>query len=721
VLLFSVNIFLSAFLLFQIQPMIGRFILPWFGGTPAVWSTMMLFFQTLLLGGYAYAYWLIRRGNARRQTVIHFGLIAAAIIGLAVTAFNWASPITPAPSWKPTGVDSPVLDIFKLLLVSVGLPYFILAANGPLMQAWFSRLYPSQPYARLYALSNIGSLLGLLTFPIFIEPALALKSQGWMWGIGFAIFGILAGWVGIRSGRTTLPAPLQVDSASSTESPSRALTSLWLALSATASLFLLSVTNQISQEVAVIPFLWILPLTIYLLSFILTFSGGRGYNRKFFAALFVASTMLTLFVMLNATALHVYWQILAYCLLLFAACMLCHGELYLLRPSAEHLTTFYLMISLGGAFGGIFVSLVAPIIFNGYWEFFVGLAMAIAILLTVLREKEGVTLPKEHRDDVSEANSLDNINHRPFGREERSLRVTQKARFVFTMFGLVTVMLALISTYFSGALFSKRNFYGVIRVQEVLLESSNEPALVMSHGITVHGLQFIDPKLRDLPTTYFVRDGGAGLAILNHPKYGNHMRVGLLGLGVGTLATYGQPGDEYRLYEINPVVTDLAEGQGEYFSFLSDSKANITTVLGDARISLERELSEGNPQNFDVLVLDTFSSDSIPVHLVTEEAFALYLEHLAPDGIIAAHITNLHLDLQPVFWQLAQYYDLSIVRVDYAGDSNGGYASHWILLSRDPALLEIPAMQSRALNLDGFATNLKLWTDDYSNLFQILK
>ena len=239
---------------------------------------------------------------------------------------------------------------------------------------------------------------------------------------------------------------------------------------------------------------------------------------------------------------------------------------------------------------------------------------------------------------------------------------------------------------------------------------------------TVHGLQFVsNPEMRKMPTTYYVRDAGAGLALLNYPKYGKEQRVGLLGLGIGTLATYAQPGDVYRLYEINPVVTDLAAGSGNYFSFLSDSKADISIVLGDARISLERELAEGNPQNFDVLVLDTFSSDSIPVHLVTKEAFGLYLEHLAPNGIIAAHITNLHLDLQPVFWQLAQYYGLSMVRINYAGDSNGGYASHWILLSRDPALLEIPSIQSRAVDLNGYSTNLKLWTDDYSNLFQILK
>lgn len=684
---FAFSIFLSAFLLFQIQPLIGKFILPWFGGAPAVWTTAMLFFQALLTGGYAYAYWLIRRVKINLQTLIHIALILFSIAVLIALSFAWTSPITPDSSWKPQNVDAPIIHIFTLLIVSVGLPYFILAANGPLMQAWFSRNFPSQSYARLYSLSNLGSLLGLLAYPALIEPWLTLRAQGWMWSIGFALFGLFAVWIAFRSRRAPPLSPVEVDSPSSSGRPSPALFALWLALSATASLFLLSVTNQISQEVAVIPFLWILPLTIYLLSFILTFSG-RGYHRKIYSILFFISLALTLFVMLNATALHIYWQIGAYCLLLFAACMLCHGELYLHRPDAAHLTTFYLMVSIGGALGGLFVSLIAPVIFNGYWEFFVGLAMTVAIALTVIR---------------------------------KSGDVVSRTRFVFTTFTLVTILLSVLSNVYSGALFSKRNFYGVIRVRDIVLEGSNEPALVMSHGITVHGLQFTNPDLRDVPTTYYIRDGGAGLAILNHPKYGKKMRVGLLGLGVGTLAAYGQTGDVYRLYEINPVVIDLAEGQGNYFSFLKDSKASITTVLGDARISLERELAEGERQDFDVLVLDTFSSDSIPVHLVTKEAFALYLEHLAPDGIIAAHITNLHLDLQPVFWQLAKYYGLNMARVNYEGDSNGGYASHWILLARDPTLLASPAVQNRAVDLSEYSTNIQLWTDDYSNLFQILK
>ncbi|HJS20302.1 MAG TPA: fused MFS/spermidine synthase [Anaerolineales bacterium] len=695
---FAISIFLSAFLLFQVQPMIGKFILPWFGGTPAVWSTLMLAFQILLTGGYAYASWLSAR--VKRQSLIHVAVLIFAVVVLVVRGLTGSSPVMPFMTSASSIDSSPVLQIIGLLTFSVALPFFVLSSNSPLMQSWFSRLHPDKAYTRLYALSNIGSLLGLLTYPLFIEPYFSLQTQGWMWSVGFLLFALLTGWIATaQSGRAAPPlrvAPT-VASVKSSAPPSFALRSLWILLSATASLFLLSVTNQISQEVAGIPFLWILPLAIYLLSFILTFSGERGYNRRVYAILFILSAALTLYVMLNATSLHVYWQILAYCLLLFASCMLCHGELYQLRPAAEHLTSFYLMVSIGGAFGGFFVSLIAPLIFNGYWEFFVGLAVTMAIVFTVVRNRD-------------------------IGRNEGTTQnFSAGARFLFTVFALVTIMLTVLSSYFSGGLFAKRNFYGVIRVRELIPDGSSEPAYVMSHGITVHGLQFTQPELRGLPTTYYVPEAGAGLAILNHPRNGQGLRVGLLGGGAGTLAAYGRPGDAYRIYEINPAVVDLADGQGGYFSFVSDSQADVTMIPGDARISLQNELDEGEQQDFDVLVLDTFSSDSIPVHLVTKEAFGLYLEHLAPDGIIAAHITNLHLDLQPVFWQLAQYYGLSMARVDTEGDSDGGYASHWMLLSRDPALLQLAAIQERSADLNGYSTNIKLWTDDYSNLFQILK
>jgi hypothetical protein len=690
--IFAASIFLSAFLLFQIQPIIGKVILPWFGGTPAVWTTVMLFFQVLLTSGYAYAYWLAGSVTIARQGTLHGLLILSAAALLIGLGFFWGSPVMPPAGMKPKDVSFPIGDIFVLLSVTVALPYFVLAANGPLMQAWFSRAFPERAYARLYALSNAGSLLGLLTYPTLVEPHQSLKSQGWSWTIGFLLFSLLAVFIAFRqegAGRQLkLASEAKVPEADDCP-PAAATKSLWIALSGTASLLLLSTTSQISQEVAVIPFLWILPLTLYLLSFILTFSGEGGYNRKLYLGLFATSVVALIYVLFNVERLHLFAQIFSYCLFLFSGCMLCHGELHLLRPGSRHLTAYYLMISLGSALGGIFASLVAPLIFNGYWEFTVALALAMAVWLRVLR-------PSRME------------NHKEW------------ASFMLTVFLLFTATTNLVDR-FSGVLFAERNFFGVIRVKEVFPLSSSEPAYAMTHGITVHGVQFIDPVLRNLPTTYYMPEGGGGLVLLNHPRRGKGMKVGLFGLGIGTLAAYGQADDEYRLYEINPSVAALAEGKGDFFHYLKNSKAKLTTILGDARISLERELAGGNPQHFDVLVLDTFSSDSIPVHLLTKEAFELYLKHLAPQGMMAIHISNLHLDLRPVVWQLAKFCGLQVAAVNYPGDKKGGYPTDWLLLARDPALLDIPAIGDRADRMEGYGTTVKLWTDDYSNLFQILK
>jgi spermidine synthase len=672
-LFFALSIFLSAFLLFQIQPMIGKFILPWFGGTPAMWSTAMLFFQAALTGGYAYAYWLVKRPKQGR---IHMVLLGVTLALLIMLGFLWTSPITPSAGLRPASVDFPVFHIFLILTVSVGLPYFVLAANGPLMQAWFSRIFPERSYARLYALSNFGSLLGLLVYPILLEPSLTLKQQGWSWTGGFVIFALVVGALSFRA-RDEHGVKVR---ASKAEKPSPSMRLMWIILSGMASLFLLSVTNQVSQEVAVIPFLWIIPLAIYLLSFILAFSDSRWYDRRIYAFLFSLASLATLWVLIRADTLNVFIQIAIYSLLLFLATMICHGELYRLRPHADHLTSFYLMVSLGGAAGGIFVNLVAPFIFTGYWEFYLSWLLTVILLDVMLWP------------DFSGQVKL----------QSRVMTVSFLIGIVILSFGL---------NNYGRALFAERNFYGVIRVR-----SGEEGAISMIHGVTVHGIQFVDDRAH--PTTYYVQDSGVGLLLLNHPQRGREMHVGVLGLGTGTLAAYAQDGDIYRYYEINPVVVRLAEGEGDFFTFLHDSKADTTVVLGDARISLEQE----QPQNFDVLVLDTFSSDSIPVHLVTKEAFALYLKHLKPDGVIAAHISNRHLDLRPVFWRLSQEFGLDIVQVNRpASEGKDTFSSEWILLTRNPALLEIPEIKSHAISFEGYSSPIKLWTDDYSNLFQILK
>ncbi|WKZ38443.1 MAG: fused MFS/spermidine synthase [Anaerolineales bacterium] len=676
-LFFILSIFISAFLLFQIQPMVGKFILPWFGGTPAVWSTAMLFFQVMLTGGYAYAYWLVKRP---RQGWIHLALLGIMTALLAALGFAWSSPITPSADMRPVDVSFPVFKIFFLLMASVGLPYFVLAANGPLMQAWFSRIFPERSYARLYALSNAGSLLGLLAYPVLLEPSLTLRQQGWAWTAGLALFVLVAGVLSYHA-RAEQGRIIAVVS----EKPSASLRVMWIVLSATASLFLLSVTNQISQEVAVIPFLWIVPLTVYLLSFILAFSDSRWYDRRLYALLFSMASLAMLWVLTQAGTLNVIMQIAVYTILLFLACMICHGELYRLRPHADHLTSFYLMVSVGGAVGGIFVNLVAPFIFTGYWEFYLAWLLAITLLVVML-------LPRS------------------------STHIGTQARAMSVSFLLGVALLSLGLNSYRREFFAERNFYGVIRVREW---DGNANAMI--HGMTVHGIQYTDDRSLD-PTTYFVEDSGVGLVLLNHPLRGSGLRVGVLGLGVGTVAAYAADGDAYRFYEINPVVVRLAEGEGGLFTFLQDSRADITVVTGDARISLEQELAAGDGQNFDVLILDTFSSDSIPVHLVTKEALALYLEHLAADGVIAAHISNRHLDLHPVFWQLAREYQLAIVQVNRPAAAAGStFPSEWILLSRSPAFFELPGIKSGAVAFDGYSTFVNLWTDDYSNLFQILK
>ncbi|MBI5953883.1 MAG: fused MFS/spermidine synthase [Chloroflexi bacterium] len=686
---FALSIFLSAFLLFQVQPMIGKFILPWFGGTPAVWSTAMLFFQVFLTGGYAYAYWLVKQ---KRQGWIHAAMLAVTAVLLIVLGFFWKSPVMPSVEWKPDiGVSLPILQLFFLLTVSVGLPYFMLAANSPLMQAWFSRLFPQQSYARLYSLSNVGSLLGLLAYPVLIEPQLTLRAQGWTWSGGFLMFALLVGWVALRAQGVEKTLGGQPASPTlKTEKPSAALMSLWAILGAVPSIFLLAITNHITQEVAVIPFLWIIPLALYLLSFILTFSDGPWIQRRLYALLFAAASVATLWALGRTATLSIFLQVSIYSLLLFLACMIAHGELYLLRPSADHLTAFYLMVSVGGALGGIFVNLVAPLIFTGYWEFYIAWLMTFIVIILSL-------LPRWERPQI---------------------------RASVLWISLVVGTLVMIFSFNSlfDALVAHRNFYGLMRVKTWTSPNGFGDGYLMIHGMTVHGIQHLSPELRDEPTTHFVRDSGIGLLLSNHPQRGNGMKVGVLGLGIGTLAAYAEDSDVYRFYEINPIVVEYAEGKGGYFSFLPDSKAEVTVVTDDARLALERELARGEPQNFDVLVLDTFSSDSIPTHLITKEAFAIYFQHLKPDGVLAAHISNRHIDLRPVLWGLSQEYGLSIVMIDRgAKPGDDTFPSRWVLMARNLQSLQIPEIQERAVALDESVGSVRLWTDDYSNLIQILK
>ena len=554
------------------------------------------------------------------------------------------------------------------------------------------------PY-HFYVLSNFGSLLALLSYPFVIESALPIKAQANLWSLGYIIFVLGCGYIGLRLWRFSEAATDQNTQRSPAPIEGRARLGvvrplLWLALSACPSLLLLATTNQMTQDIAVIPFLWVLPLTLYLLSFILCFAGTKWYSRWYLAGLFVA-TFLYCWVLVEGDRLHILIQIGVYAFLLFIACVVCHGEMVRLRPRPEHLTKFYLMVALGGALGGAFVSLLAPLLFSNFWDLPLGLAICWVLLLVVWQMDKRSPL---------------------YGKMFLSVIFM----WALALAWLVFVTFTYIRDFGQGTLETSRNFYGVLWVIERQFEGTGDSVYELGHGTSRHGSQYTSESRRRKPTAYYNKESGAGLTLLHYPREGDGLRVGVVGLGVGTLATYGQPDDVFRFYEINPEVIRLAEGTGGYFTYLEDALGSVEIVPGDALLSLERELAEGRPQHYDVLVLDAFNSHSIPVHLLTREAFEVYLAHLKVEGVLAIHISNPHLNLQPVLAQLAEHFGMEACLIQAEGDGQASAASMWVLITRNAAFLEHPEIAERSLPVEDNGGRLRLWTDDCSNLFQIL-
>ena len=764
-LAYALTIFLSAFLLFQIQPLIGKAILPWFGGAPAVWTTCMLFFQLVLLGGYAYAHALVTRLTPRAQRRVHVTLLALALAGLALATFLWKSPILPGAGWKPSDPESPVLRILALLLVSVGLPYFLLATTGPLLQAWFARERPFVSPYRLYALSNAGSLLALLTYPFVFEPKLTLHTQALAWAGGFVLFAAGCALLAFRFSRRASVAAADAPSAevaSPEAGPSVRRRLLWLTLAACASVMLLATTNQLCQEVASIPFLWVLPLCLYLLSFILCFESDRIYRRGLFGPALVLGLCAVAYVLNQGFSASLAVQVAAYAFALFAGCMVCHGELVRLKPGPHHLTAFYLMVSAGGALGGVLVGVVAPRVFDGFWEYHAGLFLVgiLAVVVLLLDERSWMRAGRPWPAlvtmlaltalalKVRESSWFDSAAAYARGafasRKQAALSAGallllavllvltravwwRRGRPVFAAaclsisLGLFGAALASdIEGFRSGAVSVTRNFYGVLTVEEQNKEFPDLHLLRLRHGHIVHGFQYQSPEKRHLATSYYSDKSGIGLAIHLHPHRELGLRIGVVGLGVGTIATFGRLGDTVRFYDINPDVVRLSLGPHRVFTYVTDCAGKVDVVQGDARLSLERELAERKPQRFDVLAIDAFSSDSIPVHLLTREAVSVYLAHLArPDGILAVHISNRYLDLEPVVKSIADdlHLDASLIDVE---DGGTFWGSTWILLSPEGDVLQRSGIDESAEELDA-GKHVRLWTDDYSNLFQVLK
>lgn len=668
---YGLTIFLSAFLLFQVQPLIGKMILPWFGGSAAIWTTCMLFFQSVLLLGYFYSHWVTRFLSPSRQSLVHGSLLLVSLLLI---------PISPSPDWKPWGPENPTLRILGLLTVSIGLPYFVLSTTGPLLQAWFARERSGLVPYRLFALSNFGSLLALLAYPVAIEPIFPTLWQSYLWSGLYACFAAACALLAWR-GRKGTPIVLQARH----EGPAPRWTDkvLWAALAACPSILMVADTSFLTTNIAPVPMIWVAPLTLYLLSFIMSFERHGWYQRKVFLPLLVLGLgALAWLPTLGMNELPLYLSMGINLTAFFVACMVCHGELARLQPHPGHLTGYYLMLAVGGVVGGFFVGVIAPYWFNSNYE------LSIGILLTGLVAAIAVIPTMELA--------------RPRWRQ---------AAIVFSTVVLLALAWVRIDDHreeTSGAEVTARNFYGTLQV----FHNEQQGYRTMLHGQITHGRQNTAPDKMDLPTTYYSPDGGAGKAMQIKAAQGP-LRVGVIGLGVGTLVSYGRKGDYFRLYEIDPLVIAIAH---KNFSFLSRTAAATEIILGDARLQLEREPA----QLFDVLVVDAFSGDSVPIHLLTREAFAQYFRHLKPNGVLAVHITNRFLDLRPVVKSAADHFGRAVRLVDSESiPEKLVLRSRWALLGKDPGFFNDPQLSSATTIAarNGFQP----WKDDYSSIFSILE
>jgi hypothetical protein len=680
-LLFSATVLVSAFLLFLVQPMIVRIILPWFGGTASVWTTCLMFFQFTLLAGYLYAHAAVRFLSPVKQAWVHITLLALSVAML---------PILPGSQWKPATGEQPVLHILAVLAASVGIPYLVLSTTGPLVQAWFARAHPGASPYRLYSLSNAGSLLALISYPLVIEPALHIGAQAYAWSAVYGVFvlvcGALAVSVAVRAG--ALPSRVRKQAGSPSSAPGVRIRLLWVVLAFCPSALLSAFTSHVTQNIAPIPLLWILPLSVYLLSFILTFESERWYSRRFWFPAFIAFAGVLLgFLFPAARNASVLVLVPVFVAGLFVCAMVCHGELYRLRPDPAYLTTFYLMISAGGALGGVFVAVVAPVVFRSYIEAPVAL-LACVILMAVVLRRDKPSLPGP------------------------AARIVEWALLGALACGFVYLLSYEVPHWMSRNRLVARNFYGVLRVADVTDDEDGQPMRELYHGSITHGAEFLNAAQRRQPTTYYGPHSGVGVAIANaHSNPGR--RLGIIGLGAGTIAAYGQPGDIIRFYEINPLVARIARDQ---FHFLDTCPAPVTVVPGDARLSLERE----RPQHYDVLAVDAFSGDSIPVHLITIEAFGEYFRHLKPDGILAVHVSNKYVELSRVAGSAAKALGKPAIRINDDGAGDGVSKSDWILVGNRADAFDDPkwSVRGRSEISGGIA---RLWTDDYSDLLAILK
>ncbi len=741
-IIFSATLFVSAFLLFWVQLMAAKMILPLLGGSPSVWNTCQLFFQAVLLLGYAYSHLTAQRWGVRRQAIFHSFLLFLPLPFL---------PITLTKNWLPPETDNPIFWLLALLFLSVGLPFFVVSTTAPLIQKWFASTPNSaqnDPYF-LYSASNLGSMLGLVSYPIFIEPNFSLSQQslGWSFGYGLLIFLTLccAGFLAkkqlplqvAREGHprlaigeaTTGQLFLETEEQETLDTPTFKQQLQWLFLAFIPSSLLLGVTTYLTVDLAAIPLLWAVPLALYLLTFIFAFAPNNWLPVQTFSKIlplfFTALIILSLLKILQPLALLLPLHLTGF----FIAAGLFHTKLAKLRPSLQYLTKFYLWVAFGGVLGGIFNALVAPLLFPTISEYPLIMLLSLLLLQTPLFPKNN---PKSKILPLSlgllfgvllVGFTLDNFfkNAFVFG---CGVALLAAIYYIFTLgkwrFVGGTLLILMLAQFsignLGGLLYSERSFFGVNRV--VYDKRRNYHNLL--HGTTLHGRQSLDPKRRQEPLTYFHPTGPIGqlFTYLNsQPKLTN---IAVLGLGIGTLAAYSQSGQNWTFYEIDPSVKKIASDP-RYFTFLEQAKAPYKIILGDARVKIAAAANN----SYDLIVMDAFSSDSIPVHLITTEAVKLYLTKLSKNGIIAVNISNRYLNVEPVLAALAENLNLAALRqlekeISPTEKAIGKSASHWVIFSQNRD-------NFGKLNVDrrwqvlAKTKNAPLWTDEYSNIFRLLR
>lgn len=754
-MLACLTVFMAAFLLFALELVAAKVLLPRFGGSPMVWTTSMLVYQVLLLAGYAYAHGLAGGRSGRVQATVHIGLLA-----VAVAVACWRLRVDVFGGGDPAAISrNPVADLLLTLSGTLALPFIAVSATSPLVQHWQQRLNAGRSSYWLYAVSNIGSFAGLLAYPFVIEPLLSIERQFALWNVLFALVALGLGGLALQARRAppAQPSALKRDAertgAQAGSGPSTI--AAWLALPAATSALLLAATNELCLDLAVFPFLWVLPLSLYLLSFTLTFRSRPMRNLLPEGAVVTVAALCTSAASLMLPApIHV----VSIGALVLVLCLAAHRELYRLRPPAHRLTAFYLWIALGSGLGAIGVALLAPALFRGFWEFQLAiLAFWLVMTAVVAADRDGSLRAGDPRQAVALvvlALYLA-VNQIPEGWLRREVPAWPGAWSVLIRIGVAVALAALLWAFFlrrralaRSALWPRvlaglvllvaecglvdrvrgdlsqtgcvgRNFFGVVRVKEVLHPATGIRIRQLTHGRINHGWQYLNPELRARPTAYHSPSTGIGRLLRTVQKRKPAVRIGVTGLGAGALAAYPRASDHIVFYEIDPQVVALSVGKRALFSFVNDCPGQAEVVLGDARQSLRVELARQGGRQYDVLALDAFSGDAIPMHLLTHEAFALYLQHVAaPDGVLAVNISNRFLDIEPVLADAACAFGLHAVLLDSTGDLPVCARSLWVLLARDEALLRDPEIAACARPLAGERV---AWTDHACSPFRLLK